>query len=141
FAEFAIGDISRNWLNDERKALNVGVVFTRPILTSTMSVLISKHLMLELSSQKKAKCVDKLNGNGVDSNAASARGAPRCAEKVTIEDIFELPQLNRLVIQGSAVHEYFSRNEPRRLSDLIMVEKSSLFGYGLEKLKNNTYVL
>lgn len=63
----------------------------------------------------------------------------RCSEKVTIEDIFESQQVNKLVIKGSPVHEFLSRHG--NLSDLILVEKSSFYGFGLDKLQNHDYVL
>lgn len=145
-AKFAIGDISGNWLNDRKKAQRVGVVFTRPILTSSLSVLISRNLLQELGQNKSNDCLQRLSRqeasvhrwNGSKVNAAETL---RCSDPVTIEDIFNFPQLNRLVIKGSAVHEYFITQQSNHLSDLILVEKSSLFGYGLEKLQKHQYVL
>lgn len=63
----------------------------------------------------------------------------RCSEKVTIEDIFESQQVNKLVIKGSPVHEFLSHQG--NLSDLLLVEKSSFYGFGLDKLQNHNYVL
>lgn len=136
-AEFAIGDISRNWFNDEATAHNVGILFTRPVLTSSMVALLSKNLKNQLGNNKKSKCLEKLNE--LQKNKTSQVRVFRCSEKVTIEDIFEAQQVNKLVIKGSAVHEFLSRQG--KLSDLILVEKSSLFGYGLDKLQNHNYVL
>ena len=115
FAEFAIGPISRSWFNDESKARSAGVLFTIPILTSTMSALVSKNLMRELVNHKKAKCLEKLSGLGNQRtnrrNVTSDVRSFRCNERITIDDVFfstrEQPQLNRLVIKGSAVHKYY----------------------------------
>lgn len=118
-----------------------------------MSILVSKNLLQELFNNKTEQCIEILNSgnpqrknrsfnkrNG-DNLSPLERRTNGCAKRVNLDDIFQLTNLNRLIIQGSAVHEYFSRNVPHRLSDLILVDKSSLFGYGLEKLQNSHYVL
>lgn len=67
--------------------------------------------------------------------------SPRCNGDITFNDILSLPGLNRLVIEGSPVHEFFVRYWPQRLPDLDLITKSILPTYGLDRLRNHQYVL
>lgn len=102
-----------------------------------MIALLSKNLKRQLVNNKKSKCIEKLTE--YRRNHTSEVRVFRCSEKVTIEDIFESQEVNKLVIKGSPVHEFLSRQG--NLSDLILVEKSSFYGFGLDKLQNHNYAL
>ncbi|XP_075586004.1 uncharacterized protein LOC124500562 isoform X2 [Dermatophagoides farinae] len=56
YVEFAIGDISSNWLNTRKEAEQNDIIFTRPIYISTMKVLLTKSLFKELIQRKRRQC-------------------------------------------------------------------------------------
>nr|XP_027204491.1 uncharacterized protein LOC113798195 [Dermatophagoides pteronyssinus] len=60
YVEFAIGDISSNWLNTPKEAEQNDIVFTRPIYISTMKVLLTKSLFKELVYRKRRQCQNDL---------------------------------------------------------------------------------
>lgn len=102
----------------------MGVLFTRPILVSTLNVLLSKNLMERLEKLK----LEQTNDTDWDG-------------LVKIEDIFNFSHLTRLVFKDSAVQEFYAKNNLEYLPYLTIVEKSALFGYGLDRLYNQDYVL
>ena len=106
----------------------MGVLFTKPILVSTLNVLLSKKL-LEKLEKKKLDQISKANNTDV------------VQTMVNIEDLFNFPQLTRLVFKDSAVNEFYANIYPKDLSSLTIVEKSALFGYGLDRLRDQDYIL
>ncbi|OTF75819.1 hypothetical protein BLA29_004109, partial [Euroglyphus maynei] len=58
--QFAIGDISSNWLNTRKEAEMNDIQFTRPIYISTMKVLLTKSLFKELVQRKWRQCQNDL---------------------------------------------------------------------------------
>lgn len=118
------------------------MLFTKPIFSSTMSVLLSKHLLYELEQRKEIQCLEevRLNAAKNQTNNHKLITITYCSKSLRLDDIYE-SNLTRIAINQSPVHEFYSTVDRKYLPLINWVDKASLFGYGLEKLKTNSYVL
>lgn len=107
-----------------------------------MSVLLSKHLLYELEQQKEIQCLEEVRQNH-EKNKTNHKSITitYCSKSLRLDDIYESDQLTRIAINTSPIHEFYSTIDRKYLTKITWVEKTSLFDYGLEKLKSSSYVL
>lgn len=82
--------------------------------------------------------------NVTDSNRyeSSSSSSFRCTinDPLTINDVFNNPDLIRVIFKGGAVHRFYSTVNIDHLNDLIIVERASLSSL-MARLKQQRYVL